>query len=348
MAITLPADGVTYRVDTTADAHILPLLADKGNQQILIDWLETHYQVVSPGDFESPLPEEPVDLCLMDGRAFRRHQDRLMEWKEEAVPRILPYLFVHQKRRPPLDPAVRKLIDDIIVPPISKQELAWRIESLLQMRDLSLQLARRNEQVEHIAGAAAHDLRNPLNVAQGYLEQLGEGEMIDRIAHALTRMERLIDEVLVVTHIDDRVDDAVVEAVAMDTLVDECWEVIPTADAAIEVDQVGDPTILAVRPLLQQLLENLFANAIEHGGDTVTIRVGLLPDEAGFYVEDDGTGIPPEDRNIVFDEGYTTGAGAGLGLVVVKRICDAHGWVIDIAQSEGGGTRFEITGVERP
>ena len=77
----------------------------------------------------------------------------------------------------------------------------------------------------------------------------------------------------------------------------------------------------------------------------VTVTVGTLAD--GFYVEDDGPGIPPDRHNRVFDSGYTSAEdGTGLGLNIVKRIVDAHGWEIAVTEGCDGGARFEITGVE--
>jgi signal transduction histidine kinase len=67
----------------------------------------------------------------------------------------------------------------------------------------------------------------------------------------------------------------------------------------------------------------------------------------GFYVADDGTGVPEADRDDVFDSGYsTTQAGTGFGLAIVAEIAEAHGWDIALTESEDGGARFEVTGVD--
>ncbi|WP_311173339.1 sensor histidine kinase [Halobellus ordinarius] len=98
---------------------------------------------------------------------------------------------------------------------------------------------------------------------------------------------------------------------------------------------------------LCELLENLFRNAVEHGGETVTIRIGCLPDAAGFYVEDDGPGIPPEKRSDVVQAGYTESEnGTGFGLSIVQQIVDGHEWDIAISEGTAGGARFEINNVE--
>ena len=84
---------------------------------------------------------------------------------------------------------------------------------------------------------------------------------------------------------------------------------------------------------------------MEHGGEDVTVRIGEL--DGGFSVEDDGPGIPPEDREQIFDAGYsTTRDGTGFGLSIVQEIIEAHGWTVAVTEGADGGARFEITGVE--
>jgi signal transduction histidine kinase len=83
-------------------------------------------------------------------------------------------------------------------------------------------------------------------------------------------------------------------------------------------------------------------DSIEHGGPDVTVRVGAL-DRGGFYVEDDGAGIPEDEREDVFGSGYSTEEeGTGFGLAIVKEIVDAHGWTIRVTAGREGGARFEI------
>jgi signal transduction histidine kinase len=74
------------------------------------------------------------------------------------------------------------------------------------------------------------------------------------------------------------------------------------------------------------------------------VTVGDL--DGGFYVEDDGPGVPEDDRESVFTAGYSTADdGTGFGLSIVKQVTDAHGWSIALTESGAGGARFEITGV---
>jgi signal transduction histidine kinase len=86
-------------------------------------------------------------------------------------------------------------------------------------------------------------------------------------------------------------------------------------------------------------------DAVEHTETGVTVRVGTLED--GFYVEDDGPGIPEDDREQVFERSFSTAAdGTGLGLSIVTSVVEAHGWSITATDGQDGGARFEISGVD--
>ncbi|WP_312621932.1 ATP-binding protein [Haloarcula sp. 1CSR25-25] len=134
-----------------------------------------------------------------------------------------------------------------------------------------------------------------------------------------------------------------IETVDLGTLTENCWNNVATGEATFSVDI--DRTIRSDQSRLQQLLENLYRNAIEHGGDDVAVSVGALPD--GFYIEDDGPGIPVDELEDVFDAGYsTTEDGTGFGLSIVQQIADAHGWDIRVTDGSDGGARFEVTGIK--
>ncbi|MFB6075189.1 MAG: sensor histidine kinase, partial [Haloarculaceae archaeon] len=84
-------------------------------------------------------------------------------------------------------------------------------------------------------------------------------------------------------------------------------------------------------------------DAVEHGPDDVTVRVGSLAD--GFFVEDDGPGVPVAERDVVFEAGHSTREdGTGFGLAIVAEIADAHGWDVELTEGADGGARFEFTG----
>ena len=202
-------------------------------------------------------------------------------------------------------------------------------------------LAQKNEQLEQFTSVVSHDLRNPLNVAEGRLTLAREecdSPNLEAVERAHDRMQVLIEDLLTLAREDDTAADTT--PVSLADAAEESWAGVETADASLATDI--DRTIEADAGRLKQLLENLIRNAVEHGGDDVTVTIGELPD--GFYVEDDGPGIPAADRDDVFEPGYSTNdAGTGFGLSIVKQVVEAHNWVLHVTEGPDGGARFEIT-----
>jgi len=224
-------------------------------------------------------------------------------------------------------------------------ETAFQTEARTRrLAERTAELERQNDRLEEFAGVVSHDLRNPLEVARGRTELAREecdSEHLAAVERAHGRMAALIDDLLTLAREGDPVTDP--EPVDLERTVGSCWRTVDTREATLRAEAEG--TIVADEGRLRQLLENLIRNAVEHGGDDVTVTVGSLPD--GFYVADDGPGIDPDRREEAFDAGYsTTRSGTGFGLRIVEQVADAHGWSVRAVESEAGGARFEVTGVE--
>jgi signal transduction histidine kinase/CheY-like chemotaxis protein len=219
-----------------------------------------------------------------------------------------------------------------------------RSERETELRRQKQRLQVERDRLDEFAGMISHDLRNPLNVADLRIELVREecdSDHIDAAARAVDRMESLIDDLLTLARAGEVVSE--LKSVRLDSLIERCWQTVTTAEATVVIET--DRTIRADQSRFKQLLENLIRNAVEHGGDDVVVTVGEL--DEGFYIEDDGPGIPTDERDRIFDSGYSTDTeGAGLGLVIVQKIAAAHGWEIAVTESDSGGARFEITGVE--
>jgi PAS domain S-box-containing protein len=206
------------------------------------------------------------------------------------------------------------------------------------------ELERQNDRLEEFASVVGHDLRNPLNVVESRLQLAKEEhdcEHFEPMERSLDRMDTLIDDLLTLAREGTQIQQR--ERIDLAEVVEDCWRNVETADATIEGDV--DRRFAADPSRLRQLLTNLVQNAIKHGGTDVTITVGELAD--GFYVEDDGPGIPPDEREDVFDTGYSTvPEGVGFGLAIAEAVAEAHGWEIRATAGTEGGARFEVTGVE--
>lgn len=233
-----------------------------------------------------------------------------------------------------------------------------RVEREMELRSHQRTLETQNERLEEFASIVSHDLRNPLSVAEGHLQLASEdcdSPALSKVEEAHRRMDGIITDLLGLARAGQTIEET--EPVDLAAVAADAWGMVETTGGTLEIEFEA-ATIDADRSRLGQLLENLFRNAIEHGtadadrgaleGGTdrppaVTVRIGLLAENAGFYVEDDGPGIPPEDRDRVFTPGYTTNeGGTGLGLAVVTRIVAAHGWSIEVVDATIGGTRFEV------
>ena len=215
------------------------------------------------------------------------------------------------------------------------------LKDITEQERYRLELEHQNARLEQFTGMVSHDLRNPLNIAQGNIDvarETGDDERLETVKTALNRMEDLIEDLLTLARQGRSIDDT--ERVSLAEIARSCWGMVDIADADLTVD--ADMELDADPDRLQQLFENLFRNAVEHGGNDVTISVGPL-DEGGFYVEDTGPGIPEDKQDDVFESGYTTSRqGTGFGLSIVKEIVDAHGWMISVTNGAAGGARFEI------
>jgi signal transduction histidine kinase len=229
--------------------------------------------------------------------------------------------------------------------------LAENAAAAIRVVDTKASLRRERERLDKFASVVSHDLRNPLEIARMYLdlaEDSGDPDDFDTAAAALDRMDQMIDDLLAMARADTKLNR--LESLDIDRLVRESWRNVSTDDVKLHSEIPDGTTVSADPNLLQNVFENLFRNSIEHGLDEqsveqtdLTVTVGMLAEERGLYVADDGQGIPPAQRADVFEHGYTTQPrGTGLGLSIVETLVEAHGWSVSVTDSESGGVRFEI------
>jgi len=246
----------------------------------------------------------------------------------------------------------------------------------LERRRARAALERQNDRLDQFASILAHDLRNPLNVAQGHLDLARENgtNSLDDVEEALGRMEALIDDVLALARSGQSSLD--LETVDLAGVATTAWEVVETEAGSVSVEV--ERAVRADPGGLKQLFENLFRNAVEHGSPTPSssthedavgrkasdepsvadapedavehgrsgVRVTVGSCDGGFFVADDGPGIPPDERESAFDFGHTSAEGnTGFGLAIVSEIAEGHGWTVDVTESASSGARFEFTNV---
>ncbi len=209
---------------------------------------------------------------------------------------------------------------------------------------------------------ASHELRTPLTVIRGQLEVLAsqpepsaeEVRRVERLVGAeIARISRLVDDLLLLAK-TEQTEFLRVDWISLRAYVAELWDGVSLiADRRFELGAVPAGTLRADPDRLAQALRNLVANAIDHTvphTGLVRLRVEVAPGErVRFLVEDDGPGIPADERERVFHRFYRTdyarsrrSGGTGLGLAIVHAIADAHGGWVRASESPEGGARIEL------
>lgn len=285
-------------------------------------------QTMEPVEFVRPQDQdtlEPYITTILE-EGIGKVEVELLTADEKTI----PYEFYSTKLRGRADEAVGRVgIGRDIT---TRKGLQWELEE-------------KNQRFDEFANVLSHDLRNPLTIATGHVELIAEHiddegvGSLDAIETALSRIETIISDILQMSRTGQPVTDP--QPVELSTIARPTWQNIEHGLIQLAIEE--PVTVRADESLLSRLLMNLFRNSVEHGGEDVQVTVGPLANACGFYVEDDGPGIPPDDRERVFDWKYTTKeTGHGIGLKSIERICNAHGWTITIGDGERGGARFEI------
>lgn len=216
-------------------------------------------------------------------------------------------------------------------------QLRQLVSACLDRHRLESELARERERLETLRSELSHDFGNPINLAAGRLDLVGmecNSEHLDHVERALRQIDQLSTDAVRFVRVGRELQERA--PVDIETIAPECWEVRGEQTSSLSVEPV---TVLGESERIRMLLNELFENAVVHNEQPVTVSVGPLPGRSGIYVEDDGVGIPADEREYVFDRGYTSDSDrSGHGLAIVAEIAAAHGWKIELV----GPSRFEL------
>ncbi|MCO8271285.1 HAMP domain-containing histidine kinase [Actinoplanes sp. TRM 88003] len=222
-----------------------------------------------------------------------------------------------------------------------------------------VELRRSNHELEQFAGVVSHDLAAPLTVVHGYLELLEEGvrgkdeqseQWIGSAVRAVGRMHRLITSLLSYAragHAPLRAERTDLGEITEQALTD----LRAHLDGATVAVSPELPEVEADPTLLRQLLQNLLGNALKYRRPNRPCRVEVSAtpdgDQWRVAVADNGVGIPPAQRERVFEMfaqvDPASGQGYGVGLSTCERIVDRHGGRIAATETPGGGTTVVFT-----
>ncbi|KST66585.1 hybrid sensor histidine kinase/response regulator [Mastigocoleus testarum] len=352
-------------------AKVLLLLKQKENRRLLQQSLESRNKVLVV-ESENELLDSNLsfDLCILDLRALIKVGNWIKKVKKNQNQLFIPFLLITS----PQNVGMGKLylwsvIDEIITTPIEKVELTARVEMLLQRRLLSLELKRKNENLQQLnelktrfISMASHELRNPVHVILAYskilyknsnLPKTKKDDYFERMKSSASKITETLDDIL---------------TLSKGELLDQNFNPMP-----IDLEKFCHQLILEIevgagyknqisfvtkgkannsyldKKLLSHILINLLTNAMKYSSQGSTIDFNLIyhKEQVEFQIKDKGIGIPLKDQKRLFESFHRASnvgriPGNGLGLVIVKQSVDLHEGKISVNSEEGVGTTFTV------
>ena len=207
---------------------------------------------------------------------------------------------------------------------------------------------------------ASHDLRTPLTIVRGQIEVLARNPDPSRaevekvagvVGDAVRRMERLVDDLLILARSESPGDQELERQPIGPLLEAELGGRLDSERERIEIGDVTDAEVAFDRDAISRAVSNLVENALRYSGPAgrVVLSAEFRRGDLVISVDDDGPGIPPADRERIFDRfarldrarSSDTG-GSGLGLAIVRTLVESGGGRVSCGDSELGGARFSI------
>jgi signal transduction histidine kinase len=292
----------------------------------------------------SDSPEKPEEIMkkLQEGKAWSR---QFMAKRRDGS-----YVPVIVNRAPIFDAAgsflgAASIVTDITEEKQTEKDLAYSLERLSQAIQRVEEL---NEKLHVVGSLTRHDVRNKLSAITGYTYILKKkhSDLAD-VVEDLGKMEKAISESVKIFDFAKMYEQLGVEGLTyidVETKLKEACSLFSGSLPNIINDCAG-LTVLA-DSFLTQLFYNFIDNTRKYGKKTTTIRVHCEKADQNnlkLIYEDDGEGVPFENKNSLFKQGYSTGGSTGLGLFLIKKMMDVYGWKIEENGEPGKGAKFVIT-----
>lgn len=199
------------------------------------------------------------------------------------------------------------------------------------------------------AANVAHKLRTPLAVLRANLDNLGDDKEVASLKTEVDTLARMVEQLLTLTRYEHYLLPADARCDLYAVTVDVISSLAPMAikeDRSLELDGHSGPILIhGDSAAVEHAVRNLVENAIKYSSRGTAVQVTLEKDPAAIRIADQGRGIPLEERARLFEKFTRTdrrGAGAGLGLHIVKTISDIHDAQVSIGHSDSGGAEFSL------
>ncbi|MFW5927851.1 MAG: ATP-binding protein [Thermoplasmatota archaeon] len=203
------------------------------------------------------------------------------------------------------------------------------------------------ERREVLHSVLRHDVMNKIQVARGYLDLMKEDmkkeDYTEKVERALRKSEEIIDKVKTLNKIDKSGKEKMLLKNVFDQVISEYQEMLKDRDIDLKLSKIDEK--VQAGPLLNTVFSNLIENALKHSMcDRIVLDTERKEDECIISIEDDGEGIPDDEKENVFDKGYHKGesSGSGLGLYLVNEIIRNYDGNVEVKDSELGGARFDV------
>lgn len=337
-------------------ANVAVLVRSRRDRQRLTDWItnNTDYEATPVSDLR-PVMESRFDCYLLDAYQLEHHAETVQSIKDSQSAFVPFLLFVPLSRVDRLTADVWDRVDDIIWHSEDAEsmldsrhitfELQGRLRNLLQQRETAADLDRRKQVTRILNRILRHNLRNDLNVIQGYVSMLaaelgGPSESYTTITRHIERLQKLTDQARVFDAAVERTHDLETYSLRklLEMIVAEVRSEYPTVTFTQDVPD--DATIEARPPIKRALLE-VIDNAAKHGGPNPAVTVSASQSEAEteISIADTGPGLPAVEREAM-EQGLEEALshGGGLGHAMVNWIVSNHGGAIDTIVNDRGTT----------
>ncbi len=193
-----------------------------------------------------------------------------------------------------------------------------------------------------------HEVRSPVAALSAVAETVADLPPDDLMRRELVRLVLVASRAIERIVMDLAVASVRVEPIELDALTRDAVASFVARGANVVAEDADGPFVVDGDPVrLRQVMDNLIANALDHGASesTVTVRTSRSKDGVAIAVSDAGSGIPPEELARIFELGVRLDAGtsgSGIGLTLSRAIVDAHGGALDVDSTPGAGSTFTI------